>query len=95
MSVLMSFAQLLGALSVDWMSPLNHGGAWSKALLAKPNLLVATRSSSGRAVASALTPRLVRVPCVLGRARTILRPEWYLLSIAFQLVDDIIPHVAA
>ena len=59
----MSFVQLLGALSVDWMSPMNQGGAWSRALLAKPNLLVATRSSSGRAMASALTPRLVRAPC--------------------------------
>ena len=61
----MSFVQLLGALSVDWMSPINQRGAWSKALLAKPNHLVATMSSSGKAMASALTPRLMRAPCVL------------------------------
>ena len=64
---------------------VNHGRSWS---LLHP-------WSSMVAMVAALTPRLVRVPCVLDRARTILRPAWYLLLIAFQLVDDIIPHVAA
>ena len=74
---------------------MNHGGAWSRALLTNPSRLVATRSSSGRALASALTPRLVRVPCAFGLAKTILKPERYFLPMAFQLVDDILPHVEA
>ena len=65
------------------------------ALLTNPSRLVATRSSSGRALAPDRTPRLVRVPSAFGLAKTILKPEWYLLSMAFQLVDDILPHVEA